>query len=669
MDWKNRISTPLEAGTSILDVRRVSSYIVPALEDASKRLAEKGLHITLVVARRDYQLPSYSVTKSKKIALGENPITHLPSPPCSPASPDIVACGAGLNAIKTLVRSGSQRNPANTERTDFGRPRRSKTGSLSNKPSLASLFDVSLGSPRLRWTATTNNGTYLPRTPKTPATPASGMTTMSSASSLVGVSEGAHVADLRLIHTTPLAPRAYRLVAATLARASRKFNLSNSLIAHEPSTYSIPPVVLHSSILQNEVLHSSEGITLLSLDHLYTFKAALSHYAATRSEPSSHFRLEDAVDELRRYVLASTAGRRKLLKSTLIQAYDWLGPVNDGALAEVTKMYSRAYGDATDTGVEDDMLKMTSSGCATDKMTCACADYQASDASTATTSPTSSDPSQGPLSLVSAQSFSIEDGSPRAEEGLVEESDTPLAKSPVDMAVDRSIAAVEEPAVVAEADDSGEKTPVPSNKPSHTPAALANPPQVIPQLVPELPLPLQPIPSPKSASRPSAPSLKLQTNFPAIHKPVSKRKKTPIPSKRQSRNKAHPALPTTTLLAISPPSSPTEKDIHIELTVSDDSDTESLQTDFEDADLTARSPAAKTPGGSIWLGIDDILSGGGYQGRRRSSDMFLQTPAGEKLGPTTPNGYEDISPVTRGEWGFLMVGESFRTRTAGVSCV
>lgn len=28
-------------------------------------------------------------------------------------------------------------------------------------------------------------------------------------------------------------------------------------------------------------------------------------------------------------------------------------------------------------------------------------------------------------------------------------------------------------------------------------------------------------------------------------------------------------------------------------------------------------------------------------------------------GPTTPNGFEDLTPVTKGEWSFLMVGEGW----------
>lgn len=667
MDLKSRISTPLEAGTSILDVHRLPSYLVPALEYTSKRLAEKGLHVTLVVARRDYQLPGFSMENNNNTTSRQCPVTTLPSPPYSPASPDVIACGTSLNSIKTLVRSGSQQHSGSSARVEFGRLGRSKTGSLSKKPSLASLFDGSLGSPRLRWTSTANNGSFFPKTPKTPATPVSCITTTSTASSVGEGTLSAQGPDVRLIHTTVLAPRAYKLVAATLARASRKFNLSATLTAHEPSTYSIPSVVLHSSILQNEALHSSEGMTLLSLDHLYTFKTALSHYAATRLEPSSHLRLEDAVDELRRYVLSSTAGRRRLLKSTLVQAYDWLGPVNDAVLAEVTEMYSRAYGGTTDMGVEDDLVQSMSCDSATGTSVDPASEDQIAEVSNATEYLTPS-VSRTPLPSEMAQESIAGDCSFRADETMENVTVVSFAQSEMNTPMDGQ-AAIEEQAMDTEADDSRDKTPVPTNKASLSTAASNDLQQIVSKSLPGLPPSPHQILTPKIAPRPSAPSLKLQTSFPTIHKPAPKRKKTPVPSRRQSRSKTFPALPTSILLSIPAPSSPADNDICIELVSPEDSDTESLRTDFEDADLTARSPA-KTPGGSIWLGIDDILSGDGFLDRkRRSSDLFLQTPAGEKLGPMTPNGYEDISPVTRGEWGFLMVGESFRTRTAGVSCV
>lgn len=115
-----------------------------------------------------------------------------------------------------------------------------------------------------------------------------------------------------------------------------------------PSTYSLPDGLIRRSLLQNDILFSSEGLTLYSLDRLYTFKSALSSYSRTRL-PS---RLEDAVDELRRLYLSS--GGRKVKRADVLRSYDWLG-VSEVALGEVDRMYRRAYGGVEGVGVIEGM--------------------------------------------------------------------------------------------------------------------------------------------------------------------------------------------------------------------------------------------------------------------------------------------------------------------------
>ncbi|KAL5612762.1 hypothetical protein BROUX41_004153 [Berkeleyomyces rouxiae] len=52
---------------------------------------------------------------------------------------------------------------------------------------------------------------------------------------------------------------------------------------------------------------------------------------------------------------------------------------------------------------------------------------------------------------------------------------------------------------------------------------------------------------------------------------------------------------------------------------------------------------------------------------RVSMQSYCATPAGPRLGPLTPNGADDISPITRGEWGFLFAGSALlNTRTVAV---
>ncbi|KAE8446849.1 hypothetical protein EG329_011626 [Mollisiaceae sp. DMI_Dod_QoI] len=95
--------------------------------------------------------------------------------------------------------------------------------------------------------------------------------------------------------------------------------------------------LVHRSLTQNEVLFSSEGLTLLSLDHVYTFKYQLHTYSRTLSLSD----LTSAVDELRRLVLAQQG--RRITKGYLMRAYDWLG-ISLAALVDVNEGYKVAYG-------------------------------------------------------------------------------------------------------------------------------------------------------------------------------------------------------------------------------------------------------------------------------------------------------------------------------------
>lgn len=104
-----------------------------------------------------------------------------------------------------------------------------------------------------------------------------------------------------------------------------------------PSTRDLTTQLYHSSVVQNEVLFSSDGLSLLTLDRLYSIKSALSSYSKTNSP----LRLEDAVDELRRYVLANNGA--KVPRADLVRSYDWLG-VSASAIADLDRMYRRAYG-------------------------------------------------------------------------------------------------------------------------------------------------------------------------------------------------------------------------------------------------------------------------------------------------------------------------------------
>jgi hypothetical protein len=101
--------------------------------------------------------------------------------------------------------------------------------------------------------------------------------------------------------------------------------------------------------------------------------------------------------------------------------------------------------------------------------------------------------------------------------------------------------------------------------------------------------------------------------------------------------------------------------------------------DEEEEELTARPHSAiKSFANARWtttsngISIDEVVNGGGGGGRqphphqhhgdsnenhRGSHFLSPQQSEDERIGPMTPNGYDDISPITRGEWGFLMFGK------------
>lgn len=687
MALKALISSPLEAGTSLLDAHRLPPQFAPALEYTSGRLAKKGLHLTLVVARRDYQLPNNTANNNfASLSATENPLTNLPTPPASPACPAVVPCTPGFTALKSLVRSGTDLNSGSADKSNTKPPQRSMTASLPRKASLASIFDGGLGSPRLRWPLTPKTPTCIPltpRTPATPATPASSVATSSSGtaySSPGGPSSAPH-SGIRLIYTMPLGARADKLVTSTLARAARKFNLGTSLTAHAASTYNMQPDVLHRSILQNELLFCSEGLTLLSIDHLYTFRSALAHYAAGKTEPGSDFRLEDAVDELRRCVLSSAGGRQKLLKSKLVGTFEWLGPVDEAALGDVMRMYCRAYGGmAGDTGVVDDLCKVADRNALEAKVARPIALSPPPTKSQVRTARVSADALAStpapPLSATSQsqspRSRTVEDFSPMADEGGADVTKKPQGNH-------EHMAPVEQQKKAS--GDDNDKTPTATRAPEQQiHPSQGNSPEALSESLPRLPV--KP-PTPRASPKASLPALKLQTSFHStpkpLPKPVPRRKTTPMPPQRVSPREQRDSPPRRG-------GDSSRDNIEIVLHADTDADAESDKrdgadagdvTDFEDGDVTARPPPSSAvrafwPGGSIDEVLGDQRRRGGtssFLRHRRSSSLGfspLQQQQHSHEGPATPNGYEDISPITRGEWGFLMVSDPFKTKTAAV---
>ncbi|PKS12675.1 hypothetical protein jhhlp_000883 [Lomentospora prolificans] len=515
---KDCISMPLEAGTSLLDIHHIPTRVNEALEYAARRFSRKGMQIALVAVCREYHTPSI-------LPVCESPIFSSPVSPGPTPTPSRMGFAASLK--QRLTRSNT--HPvlslnSSINDLDLRSATASPTWSVSSETTA-----YSSASSKPSW----------PCTPATPATPMSvpPMTPASTISSIATDSSPLSPipCGIRLVHGDVLCPKDEQTVRQVLEKAARKYKIGSQWLptVAYPATYGLTDGIIRRSLRQDETLFSSHGLTVYSLDRLYTFKSALSSYSRTNCP----LRLEDAVDELRRLFLAG--GGRKVPKADILRSYDWLN-VSDAALADVDRMYRRAYGAPGGTGAIDGMTEIK-------------------------------------FELEELMTSSIDEIRLEIEEAIDD------------------IILIQHDGEISPAD---EEWPLPSQ----------------PVIILERPTPILSTPigwkAPAELKAP-VPTLRLQTTFDAPAKTSGD-----IPEEKPE----------------------------------------------EDEDLTARPERATLR--PIWptLGpgasIDEILRSPGVR-TSRSSDI-------SRLGPMTPNGYDDISPTTRGEWGFLFSDASFRIKTAAV---
>ncbi|KAJ4151009.1 hypothetical protein LMH87_011730 [Akanthomyces muscarius] len=540
MSLKDKISSPLEAGPSLLDAHHIPPQLGPALEYTSARLARKSLHLTLVVARRDYQLPPSPVLCSP--SLGSY----------SPASPSSSSMSRFTRHLH-LPRWGRHQTILSPT---------SATSSMPTSPRSAisspSYTPMSLEFPQSQQQC----GPLSPRSPMWPLTPMTPlspppMTPSTGLSSIPteGSSYGFPMTPqhgVRLIHHGNLPPKAEKTLQSALAKAGRKAGGAATHIAPalSASACGFNKDLFNNSIAQNDVLFSSDGLSLISFDRLYSLKAALSSYSKT----GSPLRLEDAVDELRRYVLASG---EKVSKMHLLRSYDWLN-VSHSALADLDRMYRRAYGGVEMQGGIDGMyfapVPEASSVCSSD-------DDDEND--------------------VGEEHEYHDQDSGVYVEGLPDSPTIDVAT--VGMAVSST-------------------TPVPAQQPKRSPS-------------------------------PKMPLLRVQTSFvktPA-HRHVEEQPDTTSDEPGEEDEGGG-----------KPPEAAAEDDV---VTARPD-------------DEAGQAAAARN---KLWrstqsTSIAQVLSPG------------PDPPPRDQDGPMTPNGYDDISPITRGEWGFLLVDQGFQNaRTVAVT--
>lgn len=387
-----------------------------------------------------------------------------------------------------------------------------------------------------------------------------------------------------------------------------------------PSTFGLPVDLVWKSTTQNEALFSSDHLTLLSLDHLYTFRAALQAYS--RSQALSG--LEDAVDELRRLFLANC--RHALRKSTLLTSYCWLDPVSDAALADVCCMYERAYGGIEqESGVKNDVDPVPAW-------------------------PLSNDGNLESGAPAKRMGMAIPDSRPQKyQEPQQPRSETPIHDSAW---ADKEILLSTTDFNLNEQGESDDFAAIEAWY-RHVSMSAINPLRCHPAAVTTVILPPSPSPSPPPPP-PKSPA-RLRQQQPAEARQTTPKLRAPPPGRTIGLK-----LQTTFDKATTTTTKPRQPQQQTTQTPEEE--------EGEEEDLTARpNSAIKTQSFANlqWstdshnsISIDGRLllpSGGGGGGGGQPFEVEEERKE-ERIGPMTPHGYDDISPITRDEWGFLMGG-------------
>ncbi|KAL2872582.1 uncharacterized protein BJX67DRAFT_13281 [Aspergillus lucknowensis] len=148
--------------------------------------------------------------------------------------------------------------------------------------------------------------------------------------------------DLIVIPSAALEPSAYRILSRTVAKAALKFSLGQSwtdALTRSQHERHANEYLIERSILQNEVVFSREGLTLLNVDRIYTFKrrlCILSH----KTTPIRESYISSCVRLLHRTIQDFQG--RPFSKAFFHRVYEQLD-VRDDLLSQIADAYKKQY--------------------------------------------------------------------------------------------------------------------------------------------------------------------------------------------------------------------------------------------------------------------------------------------------------------------------------------
>ncbi|OBT87039.1 hypothetical protein VE02_03683 [Pseudogymnoascus sp. 03VT05] len=303
---KSRISGPVGvAPTPKVKANALPSEHTEAFEYISSRLIRKNINLSLVLVREDTPLPA------------------SPSPRLEPESPTSPTSSFFSRLSPTQSASSvSSTSSASSDTPSWPLPSPSSPVSPRSPRSPRSLF-----SPRIF---------TLPSSPLSPRSPTHSMHSTGTSTSTLTIPTTPHP-FITLLHAIPPTPKAAATLTKILHKASLRF----------PFRFAVPaaqPTLTHRSLHQNTILFSSEGLTILSLDRIYTLKHALATYSRLlstgASAPAIALALARALSELRALIFAQSG--RPVANAYLQRAYDHLR-VSPFALRLVNAAFAALY--------------------------------------------------------------------------------------------------------------------------------------------------------------------------------------------------------------------------------------------------------------------------------------------------------------------------------------
>ncbi|KAL4867400.1 hypothetical protein BDV12DRAFT_171363 [Aspergillus spectabilis] len=150
--------------------------------------------------------------------------------------------------------------------------------------------------------------------------------------------------DLIVIPSAVLEASAYRTLSRTIAKASTRFSLGQSwsdALTRAQHERHANEYLIERSILQNEVVFSREGLTLLNIDRIYTFKRRLCILSSTKSTTSLRESYINSCVRLLHRTIEDFQGR-PFSKAFFHRVYEQLD-VRDDLISLVAEVYKQQY--------------------------------------------------------------------------------------------------------------------------------------------------------------------------------------------------------------------------------------------------------------------------------------------------------------------------------------